>query len=99
MTTRETTETRQADSRLVTRRDALVGLFAATASLPILAVRGPTVALAANLKRYRCPETECGYLFDPAIGVPEHEIPPGIAFADLPDDWECPECGAPKYLW
>lgn len=99
MTKRETTETRQADRSLVTRRTLLTGLFAVTASLPILAVRGPTVALASNLKRYRCPETECGYLFDPAIGVPEHDIPAGVAFADLPDDWECPECGAPKYLW
>ena len=71
----------------------------AAAALPILAVRGPSVALAANLKPFRCPETECGYLFDPEIGVPEHGIPPGVAFAELPDDWECPECGTPKYLW
>lgn len=52
-----------------------------------------------DLRPRRCPETECGYLYDPAVGVPEMDLPPGIAFADLPDDWECPECGAPKYLW
>ncbi|WP_208539250.1 rubredoxin [Algihabitans albus] len=87
------------EHRFVTRREALRALLIASASLPILAVRGPSVALAANLRRYRCPETECGYLYDPELGVPEHDVPPGVDFADLPDDWECPECGTPKYLW
>ena len=90
---------RETDGGGPTRRTLLRSLVIVTAALPILAIRGPSVAIAAKLKRYRCPETECGYLFDPEIGVPEHDIPPGVAFADLPDDWECPECGAPKYLW
>jgi len=46
------------------------------------------------MKRYQCPV--CDYIYDPAIGDPESGIPPGTAFEDLPDDWECPECFEPK---
>ncbi|HET8881300.1 MAG TPA: rubredoxin [Solimonas sp.] len=38
----------------------------------------------------------CGYIYDEAIGMPDHGIAPGTRFADLPDDWSCPECGSPK---
>lgn len=38
----------------------------------------------------------CGYEYDPAKGDPENGIEPGTAFADLPDDWECPLCGMAK---
>ncbi len=38
----------------------------------------------------------CGYVYDPAAGDPDNDIDPGTAFEDLPDDWECPICGAPK---
>ncbi len=36
--------------------------------------------------KYRC--TICGYIYDDA----KESVP----FADLPDDWKCPLCGAPK---
>jgi rubredoxin len=38
----------------------------------------------------------CGYIYDPNIGDEDAGIPPGTSFEDLPDDWECPICGAPK---
>ncbi len=38
----------------------------------------------------------CGYVYDPAAGDPDNGVEPGTAFADLPDDWECPICGASK---
>lgn len=38
----------------------------------------------------------CGWVYDPAIGVPEKGIKPGTAFKDLPDGFTCPECGAGK---
>jgi rubredoxin len=38
----------------------------------------------------------CGYEYDPEKGDPEGDIPPGTAFEDLPDNWGCPDCGAPK---
>ena len=34
----------------------------------------------------------CGYVYDPALGDPEHGIPAGTAFEDLPEDWHCPRC-------
>jgi flavin reductase (DIM6/NTAB) family NADH-FMN oxidoreductase RutF/rubredoxin len=46
------------------------------------------------ITRYRC--MICGFLYDPAIGDPENGIPPGTPFEELPDDWVCPVCGAPK---
>jgi rubredoxin len=39
---------------------------------------------------------DCDYIYDPAVGDPAHGVAPGTAFEDLPDDWECPECNAPK---
>lgn len=39
--------------------------------------------------KYVC--TVCGYIYDDA----EHEIP----FADLPEDWQCPLCKAPKSMF
>lgn len=38
----------------------------------------------------------CGYVYDPAVGDPENDIPVGTAFEDLPEDWTCPVCGAGK---
>ncbi len=38
----------------------------------------------------------CGYVYDPAEGDPDSDIEPGTAFEDIPDDWECPICGATK---
>jgi rubredoxin len=37
--------------------------------------------------KFRC--TICGYEYD--------EAKEGIAFAELPDTWQCPLCGAPKF--
>jgi flavin reductase (DIM6/NTAB) family NADH-FMN oxidoreductase RutF/rubredoxin len=43
---------------------------------------------------YYCPS--CGYIYDPAVGDPEHGFPPGTLFEDLPSDWVCPVCGTEK---
>jgi rubredoxin len=44
--------------------------------------------------RYIC--ANCGYIYDPTQGDPMNDIPPGTAFADLPDNWVCPLCYADK---
>ncbi len=44
--------------------------------------------------KYYC--TACGYVYDPAIGDPDHGIPAGTRFEDLPDNWVCPVCGTEK---
>lgn len=41
------------------------------------------------MKKYRC--TICGYIYDEAIEK--------VKFEDLPEDWKCPLCGAPKSLF
>jgi rubredoxin len=46
------------------------------------------------MKKYTC--VVCGWVYDPAVGVPDAGIEPGTAFDDLPDDFVCPECGAGK---
>ncbi len=46
------------------------------------------------MKKYRC--SVCGYIYDPEAGEPDEGIDPGTAFADIPDDWVCPDCGADK---
>ncbi len=40
---------------------------------------------------YRCPE--CGFVYDEEKGVPREGFPPGTPFAQVPDDWSCPDCG------
>ena len=45
-------------------------------------------------KRHLC--LGCGFLYDEQLGLPEHGIPAGTRWADIPDDWVCPDCGTPK---
>ncbi|AJC74216.1 MAG: rubredoxin [Pseudothermotoga sp.] len=46
------------------------------------------------MQKYRC--IICGYVYDPAEGDPDNDIAPGTPFDDVPEDWVCPVCGAPK---
>ncbi len=46
------------------------------------------------MKQYKC--LICGYIYNEADGDPDSGIAPGTKFDDLPDDWECPVCGASK---
>lgn len=45
-------------------------------------------------RRWIC--APCGLIYDEAAGRPEDGIAPGTCFADLPDDWYCPDCAAGK---
>ena len=45
---------------------------------------------------YRCPVSNCGYVYDPDRGDKRRKIPAGTRFEDLPEDWTCPVCGASK---
>jgi rubredoxin len=47
-----------------------------------------------NMQKYVC--KVCGYVYDPAVGDPDGGVKPGTAFADIPDSWVCPVCGADK---
>lgn len=39
---------------------------------------------------------ECGWIYDSAYGDPERGVPAGTPWDQVPADWVCPECGAPK---
>jgi rubredoxin len=43
---------------------------------------------------YEC--RSCGYSYEPVKGDSQARIPQGIAFDDLPLNWRCPVCSAPK---
>lgn len=38
----------------------------------------------------------CGYVYDPEAGDPDNGVDPGTKWEDVPEDWECPVCGASK---
>ncbi len=38
----------------------------------------------------------CSMIYDPAVGDPDSGIVAGTPFEAIPDDWECPICGARK---
>ena len=46
------------------------------------------------MDNYVC--TLCGYVYNPENGDPENGVAPGTKWEDVPDDWECPICGASK---
>jgi rubredoxin len=46
------------------------------------------------MKSWQC--IVCGFTYDEAKGLPSEGIPPGTAWADVPDNWECPDCGVSK---
>lgn len=46
------------------------------------------------MEKYCC--LICGHVYDPKKGEPLQDVPPGKDFTGLPDDWQCPVCGAMK---
>ena len=46
------------------------------------------------MKKYVC--ILCGYIYDEALGCPEDGIPAGTLWAEVPETWYCPDCGATK---
>lgn len=46
------------------------------------------------LRRWRC--QNCTFTYDEALGLPAEGIPAGTRWADVPEDWLCPDCGSTK---
>jgi rubredoxin len=46
------------------------------------------------MDKYKC--SVCGWVYDPAMGDPDGNIAPGTPFDKIPDNWQCPMCGAAK---
>ncbi|WP_306439063.1 rubredoxin [Mycolicibacterium brumae] len=51
----------------------------------------PPVNLLDTVAKHRCPI--CRYVYDQAVGAPAEGFPAGTAWADIPDNWCCPDCG------
>ena len=47
-----------------------------------------------DFRKYEC--VICGFIYDEAEGLPDDGFPPGTLWADIPEDWECPDCGISK---
>ncbi len=43
-----------------------------------------------QVAEFRCPG--CGYTYDEALGDDHEGYPPGFPFAELPEDFVCPDC-------
>ncbi|MCA6071117.1 MAG: rubredoxin [Endomicrobium sp.] len=46
------------------------------------------------MEKMKC--SVCGYVYDPAAGIPEDGIATDTSFERLPKDWVCPLCSASK---
>lgn len=42
------------------------------------------------MSRYICPD--CSYIYDEAKGEPHEGLAPHTNWAEVPDDWACPDC-------
>ena len=49
------------------------------------------------MSKFKC--SICGFVYDEAAGWPEKGIAPGTKWEDIPDDFVCPLCGAPKSVF
>ena len=91
------TSTARSECRPPRRSSRIVaaGLGVAALSLTLRTITCRAVSQETVAKQlYIC--TSCGFIYDPEEGDPDGGIPPGTAFADIPDTWFCPVCGARK---
>ena len=49
------------------------------------------------MDKYIC--TLCGFEYDEEKGLPEEGINPGTKWEEIPEDFECPACGAGKDMF
>jgi rubredoxin len=47
-----------------------------------------------GLKKWQC--ELCAFAYDEALGMPHDGIPAGTRWADVPEDWTCPDCATTK---
>lgn len=75
---------------------SLIGSFVVCQcrNLLVLIMATDAVVERVLMKKWQC--VVCGLVYDEAEGWPEDGIEPGTAWEDVPEDWECPDCGVGK---
>ncbi|MGB7102323.1 MAG: rubredoxin, partial [Xanthobacteraceae bacterium] len=58
------------------------------------AVHAPVPTMNGAQRRFMC--RGCYFIYEEAAGLPQQSIRPGTAFADIPANWRCPDCGTDK---
>ena len=59
-----------------------------------LSIASPTSESSPAFRKWTC--AVCDYVYDEAAGDSDHGLAPGTRYADIPDDWSCPDCGVTK---
>lgn len=54
----------------------------------------PVMTTESAFKVWKC--VLCGFIYDEATGIPGDGIPPGTRWAEVPEEWICPDCSASK---
>lgn len=49
------------------------------------------------MAKYKC--KICGYVYNTENGEDRRDVLPGTEWADVPEDFKCPLCGAPKNMF
>jgi len=47
----------------------------------------------------QCQGPTCGYIYNPEKGDKKGKIPRDVKFNELPEEWQCPVCGARKRMF
>jgi rubredoxin len=74
----------------------LDGLDALILNFPKVAARAAEgkSSISTGFKKWQC--VLCAFSYDEERGMPEEGIPAGTRWADVPESWSCPDCGAHK---
>ena len=48
---------------------------------------------------YQCQTSNCGYIYNPDKGCKKGKVDKGTCWADLPEDYRCPVCGAGRKMF
>jgi rubredoxin len=60
----------------------------------LVSAEHPAPITDAAFKTWQC--ILCGFVYSEAEGMPDHGIRAGTRWADVPEDWICPDCSAGK---
>ena len=63
---------------------------------PIQSIHSIRLTFSLNMEHKTWMCLICGWIYDEALGDPEHGIPAGTKWEDVPMNWTCPECAARK---